>query len=97
MEGEDRMQPMDLFGMRGRGGRGRRQASKLGAIVAGAAVLAAIVAVGAGATTTRRDRTESSAPSTSCQLGSGVKHVIELSSTTCISSGTTRTFRRTWR
>src|SRR6266516_2902724 len=38
----------------------------------------ALVAVGAGATATRGVRTESSAPSSSCQLGPGVRHVIEL-------------------
>src|SRR5438034_8553537 len=72
------MQPMDWSGMRGRRARGRRKVSVLGAVVVGAALLAAIVAVGAGATATRRGGTESSAPSTSCQLGNGVKHVIEL-------------------
>jgi hypothetical protein len=72
------MQPMDLFDMRRRSGRGRRQFSKLGAIVAGAALLAALVAVGAGATATRRGATGSSASTTSCQFGNGVKHVIEL-------------------
>src|SRR5205823_1957068 len=77
--GEDRMQPMDWSGMRRRRARGRRKVSVLGAVVVGAALLAAIVAVGAGATATRGVRTESSAPSSSCQLGPGVRHVIELS------------------
>ena len=72
------MQPMDWSGMRRRRARGRRKVSVLGAVVVGAALLAAIVAVGAGATATRGVRTESSAPSSSCQLGPGVRHVIEL-------------------
>ena len=72
------MQPMDWSRMRRRRARGRRKVSVLGAVVVGAALLAAIVAVGAGATATRGVRTESSAPSSSCQLGPGVRHVIEL-------------------
>jgi len=72
------MQSMDVFGVRRRGGRSRRRVSKLGAIVAGAGVLAAIVAVGASATGSRVAETGSAAPSASCQLGNGVKHVIEI-------------------
>src|SRR5258708_10355846 len=72
------MQSMDVFGGRRRGGRRRRRVSKLGAIVAGAGVFAALVAVGASATGWGVVRRGSAAPSASCQLGNGVKHVIEI-------------------
>jgi hypothetical protein len=72
------MRSMNVFGVRSRDSRGWRQASMLGAIVAAAALLAAIVAVGASATSSRVGGTALSDPPPSCQLGNGVRHVIEI-------------------
>jgi hypothetical protein len=63
--------------LRARGG-GSARAWKLGAVAVIVAALGAIIAGGAGAAASRSTRAASADSSASCQLGNGVKHVIEL-------------------
>ena len=60
------------------GRRIRREAWRLGAIVAAAALVGAIIAGSAGAAGSHSRRAASADPASVCGLGNGVKHVIEI-------------------